>query len=308
LNTPEQIREKLQELIKSSTLDLQYALIIGDVQHVDSKESSIIEGKTDHFYRAIDTYDYEEDINGPDIGVGRLSVDTPEELDIVLAKLTKYQEEDFISFDWTADISFIATDDFMYYDIAEGTHNKIMEDYTSVLGYEGSFPEVGNKGGDQLYAIEYDAESEDLASSFANGRTIINYSGHGTESKWHGPKFTQDQVRELKQDSLPFVISNSCNTGQFTRDESFAETWLKAEHGAIMFWGSMDLTYWDEDDLLERAMYLGIFKKEKRTFAQITQYALSSLWTHYGGEGRSDYYWETYVTFGDPSIKLQSKI
>ena len=308
LSTPDEIRKALKELLASETLDLQYALIIGDLEQVDSKKSNIIRGRTDHYYRAIDTDDYEDDFNGPDIGVGRLTVQDNTELDIVLEKLTKYQKKDFTNFDWVADISFIATDDYTFHKIAEGSHNHVIETYTSNLGYVGIFPEDNNIGGDQLYAIEHEARSEDLEASFAQGRTIINYSGHGMPNGWHGPKFTQDQVRELSQDSLPFVVSNSCYTGQFTEDEAFAETWIKAKHGAIMFWGSMDVTYWDEDDVLEKAMYEGIFKKDRKTFSQITQHALQGVWTFYGGQGRSKYYWETYTTFGDPSIKLNSKI
>ena len=308
LKNQSRLEKKLKELIASKTIDLQYALIIGDVDHVDAKDSDIIRGKTDHYYRALDTEVYEEDINGPDIGVGRLTVNDEAELNIVLKKLTKYQEEDFNNLEWVADISFIATDDYTFHKVAEGTHDSIIGDYTKDLGYSGSFPAALNKGGDQLYAIEHEAKSEDLESSFAEGRTIINYSGHGLPDMWHGPKFTQEQVRNLTHDSLPFVISNSCYTGKFTDEEAFAETWLKAANGAIMFWGSMDVTYWDEDDILEKEMYQGIFKEDKRTFAEITQNALDGLWTYYGGEGRSEYYWETYVTFGDPSIKLKSKI
>src|SRR5690606_36631083 len=76
--------------------------------------------------------------------------------------------------------------------------------------------------------------------------------------------------------------------------------------GAVMFWGSMDNTYWDEDDVLERRMYDGIFGEGKKTFREITQHALSSHWAHYGGSGKSKYHWETYVSFGDPSLELRT--
>src|SRR5690606_37582028 len=29
-------------------------------------------------------------------------------------------------------------------------------------------------------------------------------------------------------------------------------------------------------------------------------------WAHYGGSGKSKYYWETYVSFGDPSLELRT--
>lgn len=73
-----------------------------------------------------------------------------------------------------------------------------------------------------------------------------------------------------------------------------------------MYWGSMDSTYWDEDDLFERYMFDGIFRDGQQQFGKISNYALSELWAHYGGEGKSKYYWETYVTFDDPSLDLRT--
>ena len=72
-----------------------------------------------------------------------------------------------------------------------------------------------------------------------------------------------------------------------------------------MYWGSMDSTYWDEDDVLERRMFDGIFTGGKTTFGAITEFALREVAKQYGGSGRSDYYFETYHMFGDPSITLR---
>jgi subtilisin-like proprotein convertase family protein len=105
---------------------------------------------------------------------------------------------------------------------------------------------------------------------------------------------------------LPFVIGNACLTGDFRVGESFGETWQRAPAGAITYWGSMDSTYWDEDDLLERAMFDGIYRDGRLAFGDITNYALGQIWAHYAGEGRSKYYWETYVTYGDPSLDLRT--
>jgi hypothetical protein len=67
----------------------------------------------------------------------------------------------------------------------------------------------------------------------------------------------------------------------------------------------MDSSYWDEDDILERRMFDGIFTQKKLNFGEITDHALSEVWKHYGGKNRSAYYWETYHVFGDPSINLR---
>jgi hypothetical protein len=303
-DSPDSIRARLKNLYAQSGVSLEYALIIGDSEHVQGKDADNCSGVTDHYYRAIDTNDYDSDINGPDIGVGRVTVKNEAELAVVLGKFTRYQQDDFTSLEWLGQISFLATDD--RYEVAEGSHNYAIDTYTKDAGYAGAFPKANNPGGDQIYAITYRARGTQTVNALNQGRSIVNYSGHGAVTYWDAPSLSQDEVRAIQNtEALPFVISNACITGQFTADESFGETWLKAPNGAIMFWGSMDNTYWDEDDILEKRMYDGIFALGKRTFADITAHALKEMWKEYGGSGFSKYYWETYVTFGDPSIELK---
>ena len=304
-NTDQAIRAALQGFWHSSDYDLKYAMLVGESNEVVSHTAAHIKGVTDHFYRAIDTDDYETDINGPDIGVGRITPKNEQELQNTLHKFIRYQQGDFAREDWLMNPSFIATDD--RWQVAEGSHNYVIENFMASLGYTGIFPTDGIAGGDQLYAITHHASGAQVVSTISQGRFLINYSGHGSTTSWAGPHVSQDDVRSLSDEGvLPFVISNACVTGQFTIDESYGETWIKHPAGAIMFWGSMDSSYWDEDDIMEKKMYHGIYEHGFRGFSKITQYALSELWKHYGGQGRMKYYWETYVTFGDPSIDLRT--
>ena len=302
---PEAIRSELKNFYKKSDAKLAYALIIGDAEDVPGKDSYIISGVTDHFYRSIDTDDYETDINGPDIGVGRVAVRNESQLAAVLQKFTKYTKGSFSTYSWLNELSFLATND--RWQLAEATHNYVIDTYTRTKGYTGIFPTTRQLGGDQLYAVTHRVPEEKVREALELGRTVIDYSGHGANTYWDAPRLEQDDVRNLADpNALPFVIANACITGDYRVDESFGETWQRHPYGAITYWGSMDSTYWDEDDILERRMFDGIFKGNKRTFAEITHNALTELWTFYGGKGFSDYYWETYVLFGDPSIPLRT--
>ena len=301
---PAAIRAWLQNLYRDPSGTLKYALIIGDNEDVPGKESDLILGVTDHYYRAIDTEDYQSDINGPDIGLGRISISDEQQLTAVLSKYTRYQRGDFAADKWLKQVSFLATDD--KWEIAEATHNYVIENYTKSRQYKGIFPEADMLGGDQLYAITHDVPDSVVHQSMNEGRSIINYSGHGAVTFWDAPRVKPADVLKMNSDSaLPFVISNACITGQFTAPESFGETWQRHPYGASFFWGSMDNTFWDEDDVLEKRMYDGIYQHGYLRFAEITQHALSEHWKHYGGQGKSAYYWETYVSFGDPSLQLR---
>lgn len=302
---PEQIRIQLKSILTEEGSSFKHAILIGDSADVPAKRATNINGVTDHYYRALDTADYATDINGPDIGVGRISAANEAQLEAILTKYKRYQQGIFTSDDWLLGGAFIATND--RYQIAEGSHNYGIDTYTKPADYVGIFPELVTPGGDKLYAITYKVSDAKVVDVMRAGRTLINYSGHGGTDEWVGPHVSQSDIRTLTHpDALPFVVSNACVTGQFTVDESFGETWQRHPQGAVMFWGSMDSTMWDEDDILERSMLDAIYRDKTLEFSAVTSHALSEVWKHYGGEGKSKYYWETYVTFGDPSIRFRS--
>lgn len=306
VSSPETIRAKLQEVYAEVGNRLKYALMVGDAADVPGKSSSYINGTTDHYYSAIDTNDYDNDILTPDIAVGRFAVSTEADLAAVVDKNIRYETGAFAREAWLKNVSFLATND--RWQVAEGTHNYAIENYTEHKGYTGIFPQENMPGGDRLYAITHRVPNEVVQTALQAGRSIINYSGHGATTYWDAPSVRQADVRAISDDSaLPFVISNACITGQYTISESFAETWQRHPYGSIVFWGSMDNTYWDEDDILEKAMYDGIYRDGLQTFGEITMYSLEQHALHYGGAGRSKYYWETYHHFGDPSLRLRTE-
>jgi hypothetical protein len=298
-NSPDEIRAKLQQIYQGSKSGLQFALLVGDIEDVPARKGLFIGGPTDHYYRAIDTADYSKDINGPDISVGRFPAANEEQLQAMVAKTLRYQTLQPRQTPWLNRATWLATSD--RYQVAEGTHNYAISTYTAASGYVGVFPSNPMAGGDQLYPITHRASRAQVTQVIQGGSGWLQYSGHGSTSGWEmlGPS----DVKGITTDSLPFVISNSCNTGSFATPESFAETWLRHPKGAIFFWGSVDLTYWDEDDILERRQIDGMYK-DRRTFGEITNFALSEFWRHYGGQGMSSYYWETYTSFGDPSVQF----
>jgi gingipain R len=298
---PDQIRLKIKDLYAKNP-SLKYALIVGDSEDVPGKESTIIAGTTDLYYAALGN-EYEEDLNAPDLFIGRVTAEDKAGMNKIFNKMITYLNDSYSTQSMLDHISFIATDD--RYEVAEETHNYVINTYTKKAKYRGVFPKANQPGGDKLYAISHKAWTNEVMNAISQGRTIINYSGHGSTDSWAGPYIGQEEVRSLKSTTFPFVISNACITGDFRIDESFAETWIRHENGAIMFFGSMDSSYWDEDDILEKRMFDGIFTKNKENFGEITDYGLSEMWRQYGGENRSKYYRETYHMFGDPSLKLK---
>lgn len=288
--------------IYAENVNLRFAILIGDVLDVPSHTATHISGVTDHFYRAIDTADYETDLNGPDIGVGRLSVASEEQLAVVVGKISRYTDGRFAADQWMQHPSFITTHD--RYQVAEGSHNSVIDKYFAPLNYDRDFPDATAKGGDKLYPVTLHATPTQIVEHMNRGRFIVNFSGHGSFVGWED--VTTADVKSLNNpNALPWVIGNSCVTADFRQESVFGETWLRHPNGAIVYFGSMDSSLWDEDDILEKGMYKGVFEGGLRSFDLIHQAGLTSVWLQYGGLGNSAYYWETYVTLGDPSLGLR---
>jgi hypothetical protein len=304
---PEIIRGHLRDLYASYGQALTDAMLIGTNDAIPGYPSPRLSGVTDHYYRCLDTDDYEHDVGAPDIGVGRLSVHDEKELAVQVDKLIAYQQGQFANDDWLRKISYIASDDSDNWPVVEGTDDYVVSSYTRQRGYSGDFPKASELGGDKLYAVTFRATTADVLSHLAEGRGIINYGGHGGPDEWVGPQVSISDVLALKSAAaIPLVIANACETADFRDGNSIGEAWQRAPHGAVAYLGSMDFTYWDEDDIFERRMYDGIFAHGLSRLDEITAYAGQELWRYYGGKGRSQYYDETYVTLGDPSLSIRT--
>jgi Peptidase family C25 len=309
ITTPEQIRAELKTLLVNTSAPLAYAIIIGDIADVPAKTSSNMSGSTDNYYRAIDTNDYNTDLGAPDIGLGRISATDETQLAGILTKYTRYSKGDFADTAWQSWLSFLGTSDSSFSQLAEGTHNYVIDTYTAQRGYRGNFPTANAAGGDKLYAITHRATGANVMTAAQAGRAMIIYSGHGSSTSFAGPSVSASNVKSLAHaDAMPVVTGFACNTAMFSVGESFAETWQRHPKGAIFYWGSWDSSYWDEDDILERRMMDAIFRDGVRDFGTITNKAMVELWKHYGGAGKSKYYVDSYAMFADPSVELRLPI
>ena len=130
----------------------------------------------------------------------------------------------------------------------------------------------------------------------------------GADGGWTGweMNYGTSNVQSLTNYGMfPFVASHACITGDFAQTEVFGETWvLQDNKGALAFWGSSDSSYWDEDDVLERAMFDSLFAPgtPHADVTTMTYYGLAETEAAYPGSAR--YYWETYNVLGDPAVKI----
>src|SRR5690606_12635198 len=159
----------------------------------------------------------------------------------------------FSSTTWLSGAAFLATSDSYHWDIAEGTHNMVIDAYTKELGYFGGFPQSDMLGGDKLYAISHGAGNVDVMRALSAGRSFVIYSGHGWTGGWVGPDMNSSDVLSLTNpDNLPFVVGFACDTADYRGEGGIAEAWQRHPNGAVVYWGSYNSSYWDEDDILQQ--------------------------------------------------------
>jgi len=265
-----------------------YVLLVGDTDQIPTWTGSATGTCTDLYYVTITTPDY-----FPDIYIGRFPATTTTHVTTMVDKTLSYLNGNYPSGFLTKTVFMASSDN---YQISEGTHNYVISMYL----------EPNNYLFDKLYYYR-GATTQQVKDSLNNGRVLAVYSGHGSTTSWSdGPPFSQSDINSLNNaNKYPFICSHACLTNQFTVSECFGETWLRAQNkGGMVFWGSSDYTYWDEDDVLEKKMFQAWWTDNLETIGGMTDRALYYLYQYYGGGGRSQYYFEAYNVLGDPSISI----
>lgn len=245
----------------------------------------------------------------PDIFYGRFPVRTAANLTAII---DKYEAYNGITGDeeWVKKIEYLASDDGGYYQVAERTHNYVIDNYTLPLGYTGIFPNNPQIGGDKIYAITFDGDGTDAVASMNDDRAMVIYSGHGATTYWDAPYVNQANIRNMTGVAIPYVASHACITSDFNTDEAFSDTWLiEPVNGALTFFGSSDSTYWTEDEVLEKAIFDHLYADPDLdilpSVAAMTQFGLQAV--DNSSTSLDNYYRETYHIFGDPSLEIVMK-
>ena len=298
-STTQDIKDYIQTAYDTWVVPPSYLLLVGDTDTIPTWIGPEIDTSTDLYFATMDG----DDDWHPDIGRGRFPVRTAEQTTYMVDKYLAYANLMGVE-PWLKTTSFAATCDL--YEIAEGSHNYVIDSYTLPGGWSGTFPENPQPGGDKLYCITYEATNQDLIDAFNQGRWAIIYSGHGSYDGWE-MGFDPTDVANLNNAGMfPFVASHACLTGDFGEmDEVFGETWVVGENqGALAYFGSSTLTYWNEDDVLERTYSDTLFSgvQPPPDLWLMTEAGLAGVEAAY--PDMALYYRETYNLLGDPAVRL----
>ena len=282
-----------------NTKGLTFVLLVGDAAQVPpyyyggsaSDPSNTYVVGSDHY---------------PDLFIGRFSAENPSQVDTQVLRSVEYESTPQITAEWYHKGMGVASNQGAGIG-DDGEADNVHMDNIRLLLLDYTYTHV-----DQIYDPTGTASM--VTTGINDGRSLVNYCGHGSPTSWGTTGFGNSHVNALTNDNmLPFVLSVACNNGEFDSYTCFAEAWVRATNngeptGAIGAFMSTISQSWappmeaqDEFNLILVETYQD---NKKTTLGGLTANGCMSMNDDYGssGTGETDY----WTLFGDPSLQIRT--
>lgn len=228
-----------------------YVLLVGDTDflpvHYKNQHpyytSQLV--ASDLYYSTVDGSDY-----FPDLFVGRLPVQTNDELDIIVDKIVNYEENIDPADTWRNKVLLAA------YEQSGRFFINTSEQIRQYLETEGFICDTVYTGG------SYTGTTADIINCINEGTFLVNHRNHGDVDGWSNPRFDISDINSLTNgDMLPVMFSINCLSGCFDQmQDCFGEAILKAENkGVVGYIGSTRVSYSGYNDELDKGLITSIW-------------------------------------------------
>ncbi|MFQ6609258.1 MAG: C25 family cysteine peptidase, partial [Fidelibacterota bacterium] len=278
---------------------LAYLLLVGDISQIPSP--MVGGAASDPSYGFIVGSDYYSDVM-----VGRFSAENLDHVITQVERMITYERYPLDGADWyhkgtglgSSQGSGVGDEGEADWEHEDNIRAKLL-DYT--------YTEV-----DQFY--DPGATSAQVTSAVNEGRSVMNYTGHGSQNSWSTSGFSSSNVNNLTNDNkLPFIWSVACVNGEFYNGTCFAENWLRATNngvptGAIGAFMSTINQSWappmDGQDEFNDILVELYDNNIKRSYGGLSANGCMHMNDTYGSQGDNE---TTYWTlFGDPSLLIRT--
>ncbi|MFY0651596.1 MAG: type IX secretion system sortase PorU [Cyclobacteriaceae bacterium] len=320
------IRDFIRFIYNKNTEKLKHVLLFGDCSY-DYKDRAINKNNYVPVYEARNTlhplynfssddfFGFMEENEGEwienksgdhtlEIGIGRLPVNTVEEARQVVNKIIRYDTSPNAFGEWRNEMLFIADDgdgnihqrdaDYLA-SYVENTRNEFNTHKLFLDAYEQISSPSGQSSPSARKAFE---------ESIAEGKIIINYTGHGNESQLTVEKIIdENQIVELKnRTKLPFLITATCVFGNYdnpNRVSGGEKTLLNPNGGAIALLTSTRPVFSNTNFILNEAYYFAAMKKTNGEFPSLGDIIKNTK--NNSLEGAKN---RNFALLGDPTMNL----
>jgi len=253
----------------------------GDVDVVPTKliDTALMETASD---------DWLADIDGDglaDLAVGRLPFRSAGEAQLMVAKITSYEQGS------ASDEMLLVSDANDGYDFEKASFQ-----LQSLIPVGLRVSQV-NRG--RLEAAE---ARRLLLDGIYRKQLMVNYAGHGSVDLWRGNLLTNADAAALRNaEHLPVFVMMTCLNGYFDDPglDSLGESLLKAEQGgAVAVWASSGMTLPFEQAAMNQQLYRLLFQDSSNPlFGEVTRKAKLAI--------RDSDVQRTWILLGDPTMRLR---
>lgn len=289
-NNATQIRNYIQSYF-SSHLSLTYVLLVGDIAQVASPQVGY--DASDATYTKVLGSD-----NYPDIFVGRFSAESIEDVETQVKRSVDYEKYSTYGSTWFKKAAGIASAEG--FDETDKEHMELIRN--DLLGF--TYSQV-----DQIY--DPGALASTVTASLNDGRSFINYCGHGSTTSWSTTGFNSFNIRNLSNNGkLPFIFSVACVNGAFHEGTCFAETWLRSRDsygrpiGAVGAYMSTINQPWVPPMVAQDEATDLLCSKRETTLGGLCYNGSVKMLNTTGYLGLDTF--DHWVLFGDPSLQLRT--
>ena len=318
-STDSAIKAYIQDQYNANN-NLTHVLLVGDVDQIPGY--SYIAG---NFH----TYNYDGLGDNPygqvvgddvynDIFVGRFSAQNAAQVTTQVDRVITYERDLTTSATWcqvglgvstTAGENCPYTEDFYQHidtirtDLLNYGYSTVYQDYYNVSGYPTSTTTTINE-------------------HINSGVSIINYSGHGSETAWKSHYYSNSHVNTLTNcNKLPYVFSMACVNGKYdcSSGDCFAEAWMHATDsvtgaptgaiGAMMsyIYQPWEPPLWAQDEFVD-ILVESYSNNIKHTWGGTAINGIMAIFDHFATT--LPYALGTYqawILYGDPTLMLRTK-
>ena len=287
---PTAIRDAVRYFYQKQLDQLRYVMLFGDATYnyrnignqvspaqlanmvpvYESRESlhPVVSYSSDDYFGFMDADEGEWPETGPDnhrmeVGVGRLPVTSPDDARTVVNKLIRYASDASLAGDWQTRVTLVADDgDYNIHqrdaDQMALSIEKRAPAYRPERVFLGDFPQESVSGGQKASLV-----NQRINRAIADGRLIINYSGHGgVLSLADEQVVTLADIQSMKNRRLPLFVTATCQFGRYDdpNTTSGAELLLLSRTGgAIGLLTTTRPVYANTNLLLNDAFYKAVF-------------------------------------------------
>jgi hypothetical protein len=250
----------------------------------------------------------------PDIAIGRFSANSANDVTIQVNKTIGYEKNPTLAGTWYKAALGVASNE------GPGDDGEYDNQHVEVIHNNKLAPYTYNSFST---AYQPSGTAQMVTTAITNGVSIINYTGHGSNTSWSTTGYSNSHIAGLTNgEKLPVIFSVACVNGAFHSGTCFAEAWLRKENGgAVVALMATINQPWNPpmrgqdyfNDLLtggyDYTSYPGqngISTSELRTTIGSAVFNGLVLMTTESGTS-SD--WETaktWILFGDPSLQMRT--